>query len=240
MSKISKHQQQGKHSLGYDVFFKGKKEEIVDSDYISEIYDYQETFQYDPGAPIYDEAYNNVEFERRRKVTRRVYEIIVEKTDINLKSSRRKPSKVAFNKYFLLIKNELKEENFTNVEIFNELSVYFSDNLMSIFKLLESHWRNLIIKELKEHIGGVSEESKTISVKNLTVGAEIEFLDYDEIEEVNKLITGVILEYDETEEIFKVDSFENIYLIKIEDVTKIMNNRKFKYNLNKLDNIDFL
>lgn len=240
MSKISKHQQQDKHSLGYDVFFKGKKEDPIDEDYISEIYDYQETFQYDPGSPIYDEAYNNVEFERRRKVTKRVYEIIVEKTDINLETSRRKPSKVAFNKYFILIKNELKQENFTNVEIFNELAAYFSDNLMSIFKLLESHWRNLIIKELKEHIGGISEESKTISVRNLTIGAEIEFTDYDEIEEIYKLITGVILEYDPNEGTFKVDSFENIYLIKIGDITKIMNNRKFKYNLNKLDNIDFL
>jgi hypothetical protein len=39
---------------------------------------------------------------------------------------------------------------------------------------------------------------------------------------------------------FKVDSFEKIYLVEISDVTKILNNTKFKYNLNKLNNIDFL
>jgi hypothetical protein len=30
------------------------------------------------------------------------------------------------------------------------------------------------------------------------------------------------------------------YELRITDITKILNNTKFKYNLNKLNNIDFL
>ena len=44
-----------------------------------------------------------------------------------------------------------------------------------------------------------------------------------------------------TGEVVKViDSFENIYDISLNEITKILNNTKFKHNLNKLDNIDFL
>lgn len=240
MAKISKHQQQGKHSLDYDIIFKGRKEKIDENDHTTSTFDYQDTFQYDPGTPFYDEAYNNTEVERRRKITKRVYEIVKDKTDINLETSRRKPSKVDFNRYFVLLKKELKEESFTNVELFNELAVYFSDNLMSIFKLLDNQWRNMIIKELQEHIGKVTDESKIVSLRNLKEGSEIEFKYYDEIDEEYKLITGVILEYDDVENQFKIDSYENIYFIELEDITKILNNRKYKYNLNKLNNIDFL
>jgi hypothetical protein len=240
MAKISKHQQQGKHSLNYDIIFKGRKEELNEDEANTSTFDYQDSFQYDPGTPFYDEAYNNTDVEKRRKIKQKVYDIVKDKTEINLKTSRRKPSKVAFNKYFILIKKELKDENFNNIELFNELAVYFSDNLMSIFKLLDNQWRNLIIKELQDHIGKVTPESKTVSIKNLKEGAEIEFKYFDEIEDVFKLITGVVLEYDSSTLEFKIDSFENIYFVVIGDIIKIMNNRKYKYNLNKLNNIDFL
>ena len=39
---------------------------------------------------------------------------------------------------------------------------------------------------------------------------------------------------------YKVDSYENIYNVGIDSIKKILNNSKFKYNLNKLNNIDFL
>jgi hypothetical protein len=39
---------------------------------------------------------------------------------------------------------------------------------------------------------------------------------------------------------FASDSYENIYELEINKITKILNNTKFKYNLNKLNNIDFL
>jgi len=55
-----------------------------------------------------------------------------------------------------------------------------------------------------------------------------------------KLITGVVIATDYETSNFRVDSYENIYDISISDITKILNNSKFKYNLNKLNNIDFL
>jgi hypothetical protein len=55
-----------------------------------------------------------------------------------------------------------------------------------------------------------------------------------------KLITGVVLTTDYESSTFRVDSYENIYDVNIENITKILNNSKFKYNLNKLNNIDFL
>jgi hypothetical protein len=61
----------------------------------------------------------------------------------------------------------------------------------------------------------------------------------DDLIEEEKIITGVVL-VDYTNSTFKVDSYENIYELRITDITKILNNTKFKYNLNKLNNIDFL
>jgi hypothetical protein len=108
-----------------------------------------------------------------------------------------------------------------------------------MFKLLDNSWRNLIINELQDHIGK-NKNSKEITNRNIYVGTEIEFVFIDDILEEEKLITGVVLETDYEESIFKVDSFEKIYIVPILDITKILNNTKFKYNLNKLNNIDFL
>jgi hypothetical protein len=106
-----------------------------------------------------------------------------------------------------------------------------------MFKLLDNKWRNLIIDELQDHIGRVK-SSKDITNRNIQIGTELEFswLDGDE----EKLITGVVTETDYVNSIFKIDSYENIYEIGIDKITKILNNTKFKHNLNKLNNIDFL
>jgi hypothetical protein len=108
-----------------------------------------------------------------------------------------------------------------------------------MFKLLDNTWRNLIISELQDHIGK-NQNSKDITNRNIYEGTEIEFLFIDEVLEDEKLITGVVLETNYDESLFKVDSFEKIYWVPIIDITKILNNTKFKYNLNKLNNIDFL
>jgi phosphopentomutase len=107
-----------------------------------------------------------------------------------------------------------------------------------MFKLLDNKWRNLIISELQDHIGK-TQNSKEITNRNIYQGTEIEFLWIDEFEE-EKLITGVVMETDYESSVFKVDSYENIYEVELEKITKILNNTKFKYNLNKLNNIDFL
>lgn len=233
---LSKHKLQGKHSLKYDSIFKGKKEDIVEEETMSSYFN--EKFEVDKGSVLYTESYENEQYLRLKLVKERVYEILSKSTTLNFLNNRRKPSRVDFNNYYLLLTVELLNERFTHVELFNELSVYFSDNLFNMFKLLDNKWRNLIIIELQEHIGNNS-NSKEITNRNIYLGTEIEFTHEDILGEM-KYYTGVIVETDYGNSIFKVDSYENIYEIHITFITKILNNTKFKHNLNKLNNIDFL
>lgn len=237
---LSKHKEEGKHSLKYDSIFKGKKEEPLTEEDDIEGYitgNHKDTIEVDKSSQYYFESIDNEKYIRDKQVKDKVYQVLTEHTEINFLNNRRKPSKVDFNTYYALLKTHLKGESFTNIELFNELAVYFSDNLFNMFKLLENEWRNMILNELQEHIGK-SKKSKEISNRNIHEGTEIEFLFYEDGED--KLITGVVLETDYVESKFKVDSYENIYTVDIDDITKILNNTKFKYNLNKLNNIDFL
>lgn len=237
---LSKHKIEGKHSLKYDSIFKGKKEEPVDEDNLDGFAAYyKETIEVDKSSAYHTESIDNESYIRAKLVKERVYDVLKENTTINFLNNRRKPSRSDFNQYYSLLKKNLKDESFTNVELFNELAVYFSDNLFNMFKLLDNNWRNLIISELQDHIGK-NKNSKEITNRNIYEGTEVEFLWVDEILEEEKLITGVVLETDYDESIFKIDSFEKIYMVQISDITKILNNTKFKYNLNKLNNIDFL
>ena len=237
---LSKHTIQGKHSLKYDSIFKGKKEEVVDGDLEDSTAMYfNETFEVDKSSNYWSESIDNENYIRNKRVKERVYEVLQENTELNFSSNRRKPSRNDFNKYFFLIKTTLKDEGFTNIELFNELSVYFSDNLFNMFKLLDNKWRNVIISELQDHIGKQN-YSKDVMNRNIYIGTEIEFEWYDVDIDGIKIITGVVEEtyYDDSE--YLVNSYENIYTIHLDCITKILNNSKFKNNLNKLNNIDFL
>ena len=238
---LSKHKLEGKHSLKYDSIFKGKKDDPIDEDDTSDLFSgyYKESIEVDRASNYHFESIDNEIYIRTKLVKERVYAILQEHTTINFLNNRRKPSRVDFNNYYQLLRVHLKDESFTNVELFNELSVYFSDNLFNMFKLLDNKWRNLIINELQEHIGK-NANSKDIKNRNIYEGTELEFVWDDPITEEEKIITGVVVETDYENSMFKVDSYENIYLVRINQITKILNNTKFKYNLNKLNNIDFL
>jgi hypothetical protein len=237
---LSKHKIEGKHSLKYDSIFKGKKEDPVSEDELDGFSAYyKETIEVDKSSIYHHESIDNESYIRGKLIKERVYEVLKENTSINFLNNRRKPSRVDFNTYYSLLKENLKDESFTNIELFNELAVYFSDNLFNMFKLLDNNWRNLIINELQEHIGK-NKNSKDITNRNIYIGTEIEFVWFDDIVDEEKLITGVVLETIYEESTFKVDSFEKIYLVELDMITKILNNTKFKYNLNKLNNIDFL
>jgi len=238
---LSKHKLEGKHSLKYDSIFKGKKDDPIDEDDTSDLFSgyYKESIEVDRASNYHFESIDNETYIRTKLVKERVYAILQEHTTINFLNNRRKPSRVDFNNYYQLLRVHLKDESFTNVELFNELSVYFSDNLFNMFKLLDNKWRNLIISELQEHIGK-NANSKDIKNRNIYEGTELEFVWDDPITEEEKIITGVVVETDYENSMFKVDSYENIYLVRINQITKILNNTKFKYNLNKLNNIDFL
>lgn len=233
---LSKHKIQGKHSLKYDSIFKGKKEDIVDEDTDSDATSmyFNENFEVDKSSNYHYESMDNESYVREKNLREKVYSVLANQTDINFLNNRRKPSKSDFNHYYFLLKTHLKEESFTNVELFNELSVYFSDNLFNMFKLLDNKWKNMIISELQDHIGK-THGNKDVKNRNIYVGTEIEFLDSDGLH-----ITGVVTETYYEESIFMVDSMEKIYEVEMTSITKILNNNKFKYNLNKLNNIDFL
>lgn len=232
---LSKHKIQGKHSLKYDSIFKGKKDDITDDD---STFFFNEKFEVDRSSIMYAESHDNEYYLRQKRVKERVYAVLSTKTTLNFLNNRRKPSRVDFNNYYLLLTVELAQERFTNVELFNELSVYFSDNLFNMFKLLDNKWRNLIILELQDHIGKNS-NSKEVSNRNIYLGTEVEFIHLDILGD-EKLYTGVVIEADYQTSTYKIDSYENVYQVEISSITKILNNTKFKHNLNKLNNIDFL
>lgn len=239
---LSKHKVEGKHSLKYDSIFKGKKEEPLNEDNFDSFSDYyNNSIEVDRSSQHHYESIDNERYVRDKQVKEKVYKILNEHTEINFLNNRRKPSKVDFNKYYSLLKTHLKDDSFTNIELFNELAVYFSDNLFNMFKLLDTEWKNSIINELQDHIGK-NNKSKEVVNRNIYVGTEIEFSWEFFTEEgvVDKIITGVVLETDYSNSCYKVDSYENIYEVDLECITKILNNTKFKYNLNKLNNIDFL
>jgi len=236
---LSKHKLEGKHSLKYDSIFKGKKEDPLDEDDMDGFALYhKESIEVDKSSNYYFESIDNEAYVRTKLVKEKVYSVLSENTSLNFLNNRRKPSRVDFNEYFNLLKKHLDSESFTNIELFNELAVYFSDNLFNMFKLLDNKWRNQIINELQEHIGKTS-NSKEVQNRNIYEGTEIEFEWEDEFGEP-MIITGVVMETDYPNSTFNVDSYENIYEVHISIITKILNNNKFKNNLNKLNNIDFL
>jgi hypothetical protein len=238
---LSKHTIHKKHSLNYDSIFKGRKEAPLTEDDYDFGSTFNETFEVDKSSIYWFESVDNENYVKEKRIKEKVYEVLANHTDLNFLNNRRKPSKSDFNHFYFLLKNNLQDENFTNVEIFNELAVYFSDNLFNMFKLLDNKWRNMIIYELQEHIGKQN-YSKEIRNRNIHIGTEIEFIHSDPFDQSEELIhiTGVVIEADYETSTYKVDSYERIYEITIRSITQILNNTKFKYNLNKLNNIDFL
>jgi hypothetical protein len=238
---LSKHKLEGKHSLKYDSIFKGKKEDPLDEEEGTSSFDtyHKDTIEVDRSSNYYFESIDNEKYIRSKQVKERVYEVLEKNTSINFLNNRRKPSRSDFNQYYNILKDNLQSESFTNVELFNELAVYFSDNLFNMFKLLDKKWRNMIILELQDHIGK-NTNSKEITNRNIYEGTEIEFQWLDEFTEHYITITGDVVEVDYESSMFKVNSYERIYDVNLEMISKILNNTKFKYNLNKLNNIDFL
>jgi hypothetical protein len=238
---LSKHKLEGKHSLKYDSIFKGKKEDPLEEDEGTSSFDtyHKDTIEVDRSSNYYFESIDNEKYIRAKQVKERVYEVLESNTSINFLNNRRKPSRSDFNQYYNILKDSLQSESFTNVELFNELAVYFSDNLFNMFKLLDKKWRNLIILELQDHIGK-NTNSKEITNRNIYEGTEIEFQWLDEFSDHMITITGDVVEVDYENSKFKVNSYERIYDVNLDMISKILNNTKFKYNLNKLNNIDFL
>lgn len=153
----SKHKIQGKHALQYDSIFKGKKKEYDEDDVYNDFEEYdpdylvpkQDSFNFEVGSSYFEENMKSDESHRLRQLREDIYEIIVTKTQINIKSSRRKPGRVDFNRYLSILNDNLDTNKYTYSEIFTEFSFYFSDNLVNMFKLLNEKWGGKISKELE-------------------------------------------------------------------------------------------
>ena len=236
---LSKHTINRKHSLNYDSIFKGRKEDPLTEEETDFSTSFNETFEVDKSSIYWYESVDNENYIKEKRIKEKVYDVLANHTDINFLNNRRKPSRSDFNHFYFLLKTNLQDENFTNVEIFNELAVYFSDNLFNMFKLLDNKWRNMIIIELQEHIGK-QPYSKDVLNRNIHLGTEIEFITTEITTDEVLRVTGVVIDTNYEDSIYKVDSYEKIYEVELKDITKILNNTKFRYNLNKLNNIDFL
>ena len=238
---LSKHTINRKHSLSYDSIFKGKREDPLTEDSVELSSNFNDTFEVDKSSIYWFESVDNENYIKEKRIKEKVYEVLANHTDINFLNNRRKPSRSDFNHFYYLLKTHLVGESFTNVELFNELAIYFSDNLFNMFKLLDNKWRNLIISELQEHIGKQNYSHEVMN-RNIYIGTEVEFLSEDPSQITDDFvhITGVVVEADYDTSIYMINSYEKIYEVGIDKITKILNNSKFKYNLNKLNHIDFL
>lgn len=234
---LSKHQIQDKHRLKYDSIFKGKKEDPMD-EFEMMTSGFNETFEVDRQSNYWFESIDNENYVRDKQVKEKVYEVLKNHTELNFQNNRRKPSKIDFNSYYSLLKSNLSGDSFTNVELFVELSVYFSDNLFNMFRLLDSKWKNMIVAELQNHIGKQNYSNEVMN-RNIYVGTEIEFVTKDLTGEYIH-VTGVVEETNYQDSRFNVNSYEKIYDVHLSDITKILKNTKFRYNLTKLSNVDFL
>lgn len=241
---LSRHTISEKHSLNYDTIFKGKKEDQLDEDSLdgSSMY-FNETFEVDKSSNYHTESIENENYVGNKILKDRIYEILTTKTGIEFidengkPTSRRKPAKVDFNKYYAILRHELRDSSYSHVEVFVELSSYFSDNLVTMLRLLDMEWSNLITVELKEYVGKTVTSGEVVN-RNLYTNTEVEFEHY--IDGEFKLITGIIIECDYINSMFKINSFEREYTISIDNITKIISNNKYRNNISKLNNIDFL
>lgn len=140
----NKHKQEGKHRLKEDTIFKGKIDKKDDDD----IFDCQEDNDYNDVINFFNyESEEYTKSDEQNKLTKDVYDVLVNKTNIDLSQNRRKPNKELFNNYYNLIIKELGFK-YTKSELFVELSFYFTDNVFNMYKLLDKSAATIIIKEL--------------------------------------------------------------------------------------------
>ena len=147
------HKIEGKHSLSRDTIFKGK----IDSGESGpeELMQLPEEINVIDGLPI--EVGSNYEFEskyhdeyvNRQNLSKDVYTMLKENTDLDFSCNRRKPNRQAFNDYYKMLIDNLGSQ-YSRSQIFVELSFYFTDNIFNMFKLLDKEHATKIIIELKQ------------------------------------------------------------------------------------------
>ena len=95
---ISRHRDNGKHSLNFDTIFKGKKETTDES---SDLYTFKnDDFEYDQTTGYYQESKNNTDYIREKLLKDEIFRVLTEKTGLDFTENRRKPAQKDFNIYY--------------------------------------------------------------------------------------------------------------------------------------------
>lgn len=144
----------GKHSLAHDNIFKGKKQappvnELIQEEYI--IKQNNGSFEISEDNLEFEVSRNSIDYQRHLKLQQEIYRILSDSTDLKMDGTRRKPARSDLNNYFKILLVDLS--GYTHVEIFVELSLYFSDNIWTVYTLLENKYKEIIIKDLSEKFG---------------------------------------------------------------------------------------
>ena len=141
-SPVKKKNRFNNHRLKYDSILKGKKHD-VNADEFSQDFLVPKQTSFD----LID--HNNSEDSFRIcELEEIIFEFVKDKTTVDITAPRRKPGKVEFNKYMLALCSYIDTSLYSYGEIFTVFSVYFSDNLFSMFKLLDKKIGAVVAKEL--------------------------------------------------------------------------------------------
>jgi len=151
------HKLDGKHSLKRDTILHGKLNERIESEnsYYSDMsislnIDYENAdLSIEKGSVFYEESRSANDLQNRKKLSEDVYNLLRNNTELDFKASRRKPNKATFNNYYKMLLSNI-DKQYTQSEIFVELSYYFTDNIFNMYKLLDKKYATSIIKELRD------------------------------------------------------------------------------------------
>ena len=227
----SRHTANGAHSLVFDSIFKGKKEApLTEFDNIEK---YKEKNIMDVESSDTERSYKD------KILSERIYELALSNNKINILTNTKRPNKSDFNNFFHYLSIALKDEGFSHCEIFCEFCNYYTKKddkknegymklLTSVFtNTLDKKYRDVIVKELQDHVG------KKNGHKKIHMGDEIQFI-HD-----GQYISGNVVEIDYEYSFYMVDSYGMKYEIGLTYAIVEFDNN-YKYNLNKLVNIEFI
>lgn len=146
---VNKHKLEGTHALKRDTIFMGKLDESDPEEEISYSEFETDNYEIELGSDYEIETRHYEDYYYQKSLTKDIYTILDDKTEIDFVENRRKPNKQTFNNYYKMCTEELGTK-YTKSEIFVELSYYFTDNIFNMFKLLNKKNATGIILELKD------------------------------------------------------------------------------------------
>ena len=84
------------------------------------------------GTQFEIEIMHNDDYQYKKHLSKDIYDLLCDSTNLDFSMNRRKPNRQTFNEYYLTCIAELNEK-YTKSEIFVELSYYFTDNIFNMY-----------------------------------------------------------------------------------------------------------